>query len=92
MYDQLKGSMPPVTVCEPPLGHMLMVGVGCMVVRDGRSVNLGKDQTYEFQQTQQNAALISITPGSSLLPSGFSRGTGRAKERREAQLRRSYKN
>lgn len=48
MYNQLKGSMPPVTVYEPPLGHMLAVGVGCMVVRDGRSVNLGKDQTDEF--------------------------------------------
>lgn len=48
MYNQLKGSMPPVTVSEPPLGHMLAVGVGCTVVKDGRSVNLGKDRTDEF--------------------------------------------
>lgn len=73
-------------------------GVGCMVVRDGRSVQLGKDQTYEFQQTQQNALLLSVTAVSILLLSGLSHGTGstkmysRWKERREAQLRRNYKN
>lgn len=68
IYSQLKGSMPPVRVSAPPLGHMSAVDVGCVVVRDGRSVELGKDQTYEFQQTQQNATLLSVTAGSSLLP------------------------
>lgn len=68
MYSWLKGSMPPVRVSEPPLGHMLAVDVGCMVVRGGRSVELGEDQTYEFQQTQPNATLLSVTAGSSLLP------------------------
>lgn len=75
MYRQLKGSMPPVRVSEPPLGHMLAVVVGCMVVRDGRFVKSGKDQTYEFHQTQQNAILL-VTAGSSLLPSGLSHGKG----------------
>lgn len=98
MCSQLKGSRPPVRVSEPPLGHMLAVGVGCTVVRDGRSVKLGKDRTYEFQQTQQNVRLLSVPAGSSSLPSGLSHGTGRAKmgsrwkERTEAQLRRNYKN
>lgn len=91
MFSELKGSMCPVRVSEPPLGHMLAVVWGCMVVRDGRSVPLGKDLTYEFQQTQQNAPLLSVTAGNSLLCSGLSHGTGSAKmySRRRREERHS---
>lgn len=98
MYSWLKGSMPPVRVSEPPLGHMLAVDVGCMVVRDGRSVRLGDDQTYEFNRHSKTPHYLVLLLGETCSPSGLSHGTGRAKmcsrwkERREAQLRRNYKN